>query len=176
MVPPDARGRVKQIAPAEHTPARVLEQMVEETANRVVAQRRSAVETGTVRAPKHQLITAINAACGRRFVHDDLAQTDALRCEFSPKPCRHVFDRRILQPGDVVQVGVIELPQKRLHRLSDFRVIVKPSRRRIDVALDGNFESETMAVHPAAFVVRRRFRQGLRSFEAEVFREPDAHA
>jgi hypothetical protein len=31
----------------------LLEQMVEEIADRIVAQRRSAVETGTVRAPKH---------------------------------------------------------------------------------------------------------------------------
>ena len=31
----------------------LLEQMVEETANRIVAERRTAVETGTIRAPKH---------------------------------------------------------------------------------------------------------------------------
>jgi hypothetical protein len=31
----------------------LLEQMVEETANRIVARRRSEVETGTIRAPKH---------------------------------------------------------------------------------------------------------------------------
>ena len=31
----------------------LLEQMVEETANRIVQQRKLAFETGTVRAPKH---------------------------------------------------------------------------------------------------------------------------
>src|ERR1700704_457731 len=49
--------RVKHIAPADYRPnthlRMLLQQMVEETANRIVAQRRSAIETGTVRAPKH---------------------------------------------------------------------------------------------------------------------------
>jgi hypothetical protein len=49
--------RVKHIAPADYrrgTHLRMLlEQMVEETADRIVAERRSAIETGTVRAPKH---------------------------------------------------------------------------------------------------------------------------
>jgi len=49
--------RVKYIAPADYRPnthlRMLLEQMVEETANRIVEQRKSAVETGTVRAPKH---------------------------------------------------------------------------------------------------------------------------
>jgi hypothetical protein len=49
--------RVKHIAPADYRPGThlrlLLEQMVEETANRIVAERRAAVETGTVRAPKH---------------------------------------------------------------------------------------------------------------------------
>jgi hypothetical protein len=49
--------RVKHIAPADYRPGThlrlLLEQMVEETANRIVARRRSEVETGTIRAPKH---------------------------------------------------------------------------------------------------------------------------
>jgi hypothetical protein len=49
--------RVKYIAPADYRPnthlRMLLEQMVEETANRIVEQRKSAIETGTVRAPKH---------------------------------------------------------------------------------------------------------------------------
>src|SRR6201997_4299017 len=49
--------RVKNIAPADYRPGThlrmLLEQMVEETANRIVSIRREAIETGTVRAPKH---------------------------------------------------------------------------------------------------------------------------
>ena len=49
--------RVKHIAPADYrrnTHLRMLlEQMVEETADRIVEQRKIATETGTVRAPTH---------------------------------------------------------------------------------------------------------------------------
>ena len=49
--------RVKHIAPADYRPnthlRMLLEQMVEEMANRIVEQRKSAIETGTVRAPKY---------------------------------------------------------------------------------------------------------------------------
>jgi hypothetical protein len=49
--------RVKHIAPADYRPnthlRMLLERMVEETADRIVAQRKEAIETGTVRAPKH---------------------------------------------------------------------------------------------------------------------------
>jgi hypothetical protein len=49
--------RVKHIAPADYRPKThlrmLLEQMVEETADRIVAHRKEAIETGTVRAPKH---------------------------------------------------------------------------------------------------------------------------
>jgi len=49
--------RVKNIAPADYRPnthlRMLLEEMVGETANRIVLQRKEAIETGTVRAPKH---------------------------------------------------------------------------------------------------------------------------
>ena len=49
--------RVKHIAPADYRPRThlrmLLEEMVEEIADRIVAQRKSAAEAGTVRAPKH---------------------------------------------------------------------------------------------------------------------------
>ena len=49
--------RVKHIAPSDYRPNThlrlLLEQMVEEIANRMVEERKAAIETGTVRAPKH---------------------------------------------------------------------------------------------------------------------------
>ncbi|MBA3273675.1 MAG: haloacid dehalogenase-like hydrolase [Chthoniobacterales bacterium] len=49
--------RVRHIAPADYrrgTHLRMLlEQMIDETATRIVTERRTAVETGTIRAPKH---------------------------------------------------------------------------------------------------------------------------
>jgi hypothetical protein len=49
--------RVKHMAPSDYRPnthlRMLLEQMVEEIANRIVEQRKFAVESGTVRAPQH---------------------------------------------------------------------------------------------------------------------------
>jgi hypothetical protein len=49
--------RVKHIAPADYRQGThlrmLLEQMVEEIANRIVLERRTAIETGTIRAPRH---------------------------------------------------------------------------------------------------------------------------
>jgi hypothetical protein len=49
--------RVKHIAPADYRPNThlrlLLEQMVAETGNRIIAQRKEAIDTGTVPAPKH---------------------------------------------------------------------------------------------------------------------------
>ncbi len=49
--------RVRHIAPADYRQGThlrmLLEQMVEETANRMLLERRTAIETGTIRAPKH---------------------------------------------------------------------------------------------------------------------------
>ncbi len=50
--------RVRHIAPADFRSGShlrlLLEQMVDEIASRIVEQRRAAIETGTVRAPRHQ--------------------------------------------------------------------------------------------------------------------------
>ncbi len=49
--------RVRHIAPADYRQGThlrmLLEQMIEETAQRIVAERFAAIETGTIRAPKH---------------------------------------------------------------------------------------------------------------------------
>lgn len=49
--------RVKHIAPSDYRPnthlRMLLEQMVEEIANRMVEERKAAIETGTIRAPRH---------------------------------------------------------------------------------------------------------------------------
>lgn len=49
--------RVKHFVPSDYRPNThlrlVVEQMVEEIADRIVEQRNLAIETGTVRAPKH---------------------------------------------------------------------------------------------------------------------------
>jgi hypothetical protein len=54
-------------------------------------------------------------------------------------------------------------------------VIINPADRRLDIALDRNFDLETVSVYPPAFVALRRFRQSLRCFKCEIFRQARAH-
>ena len=70
---------------------------------------------------------------------------------------------------------MVETLEQRFHGRADFRVIVKPAARRIDLALHGNLDSETMPVHSPAFVAFRRIRQRLGRFEIKVFGQSDAH-
>src|SRR5947209_3452086 len=101
---------------------------------------------------KIALLAAIAAPRSRRFVDDDLAQARALRREPLPKPRGHVFDGWIFQAGNLVEIAVIEVLDQRSHRVADLRVIVKPSGRRIDLALDAHLHLEAVPVHPAALV------------------------
>ena len=121
------------------------------------------------------LLAAIDATRGRRFVNDDLAKAGAKRLEFFPEPGRHVFNRRIFEARDFIQIGMIELLKERLHRGANFSVIVKPAARGIDFAFHGDFDFETVPVHPAAFVAFRRVRQSLRRLEAKFFCQANAH-
>jgi hypothetical protein len=65
--------RVKHIAPSDYrknTHLRMLlEQMVEEIANRIVEQRKAAIETGTVRAPKHLICSGRCPQRQDHFIH-----------------------------------------------------------------------------------------------------------
>ena len=101
---------------------------------------------------------------------DDFAKAGALRGNLFPKPRRHVFDRRIFQAGDLIQIRMVELRDKRFHRRADPRVIVNPAARAIDFAFDRNFHFEAVPVHPAALVTLGRGRQSLRGFKGKIFR------
>src|SRR5436190_4186070 len=101
---------------------------------------------------------AVNAPRGRRFVHNDFAKTGTKRLKFLPEPRGHVFDRRVLESRDFVEIGVIELLHEGFHGRADFGMIVKPAGGRIDLAFHGDFDFETMAVHPAALMAFWRFR------------------
>jgi len=103
-------------------------------------------------------------------VHDDFAKTRTLRFQFLPKPLGHVFNRRILQAFDIVQIGVIEHFHQRFHRVAYFGVIVNPPGFWIDIAFHRNFDLETVAMHTPAFVALRRVGQSLRRFKSEIFR------
>lgn len=117
-----------------------------------------------------RLSSVINTARGRRFVDDDFAKAGALRLELSPKPRGHVLNRWVFQTAELVQISVIEHLNDRFHGGADVRVIVNPAGAGVDFAFHGNFDLETMPMHPSAFVALRGLGQRLRSFEGEIFR------
>ena len=60
--------------------------------------------------------------------------------------------------------------QERFHRVANVRMIVNPSDFWIDIALDRNFDLETVPVHTPALMTLRRIRQSLCRFKSEIFR------
>lgn len=82
------------------------------------------------------LLAAVRAPRHRRLVDHDLAETGTVWREFFPEPGCHLFDGRIIQARNVIQVSVIELLYQRLHRVADPRMIVDPTSLRVDLALN----------------------------------------
>jgi hypothetical protein len=108
-------------------------------------------------------------------MHNDLAETGALRLQFLPEPRRHFFNRRVLQTVDIVQIRVVQHFQEWFHRVANLRMIVNPSDFWIDVALDRNFDLKTVPMDASAFVAGRGIRQSLRRFKSEILRQARFH-
>lgn len=102
-------------------------------------------------------------------MHDYFAKAGTEWLKFLPKPRRHVFDRRIVEPGDFVEIRMVEALNERLHGRSNLRVVIKPAGHRIDLAFHGNFDFETVSMHSAAFVAFRRIGQRLGRLESKIF-------
>jgi hypothetical protein len=98
-----------------------------------------------------------------------------LGSESLPKPAGHVFDGRILQAWDLIEIGMIEHLRERAHCSADGGMIEEPAGFRIDGALDGNLHLKTVPVHLAALVALRSEGQCLGGFECEIFGQADLH-
>jgi len=122
-----------------------------------------------------QLLAAIDAAGGGGLVNDDLAETGAAGFEFFPEPGGHELDGRVFQALDLVEVGMIQLLEQRVHRAADAGVIVNPAEMGIDLTLDGDFDLEAVAVHLPAFVAGGDVGQRLGCFEGEILGQSGAH-
>lgn len=70
---------------------------------------------------------------------------------------------------------MIEERDQRVHRLRDAFMIVDPTNRGIDLTLDRDGDFEAMAMHAAAFMIRRQGRQSMCRFEVKFFSETGAH-
>ena len=65
----------------------------------------------TSRAEAKSSFAAINAAGRRRFVNNNLAKASALWLQLFPKPSRHIFNRRILQAFNFIEIRMIQFFQ-----------------------------------------------------------------
>ena len=108
-------------------------------------------------------------------MHDDFTEAGALRLELLPKPRRHIFNGRILETFDVVEVRMIEPLHERLHGGTNLSVIVNPTGLWIDLAFDRDLQFKTVPMHPTAFVSFRGTGQSLGRFEGEILGESRSH-
>ncbi len=104
-------------------------------------------------------------------MNHDFGEAGQLGIEFFPKPASHQLDRGVFQSRDIVEVRVVELLHNRSHGGTNEGMVVKPSGLRIHFALDGNLDSECVAVDTGALVASRNFGQTLRGFDDEIFGE-----
>ena len=108
-------------------------------------------------------------------MHDNFAETLALRLQFFPKPRRHVLDRRIFQAFDLVQIRMIQHLQERFHGRSYFGMIVNPAAFVIDISFHRNLDFKAVTVHPPAFMALWSAWQSLRRFKSEIFGQSRLH-
>ena len=70
---------------------------------------------------------------------------------------------------------MVELLHNRSHGGANEGMVVKPSGLRIHLTLDGNFDSECVAMDAGALVAGRDFGQTLRGFDDKIFGEANLH-
>jgi len=126
--------------------------------------------------PKNQRLafgipeTPENAPGRRRLVDHDLAESGAVGLQLPPEPGGHVLDRRVLQPINLIEVGMVEHTDERIHRPADPSVIIDPTYGGIYLTLHRDLDHETVAMHIISTLVPlRQIWESLRGLETEFF-------
>ena len=91
---------------------------------------------------EHATLAATAAA------HDDPIETGKLIVEPVPDPAADVFERRHLQPRDLVQVIVVEFGAQPGDALFDLAEIAQPVLLPVGFALEKDLNLERVAVEP----------------------------
>src|SRR5690606_8383382 len=87
---------------------------------------------------------AVAAPRGAGLVDHDLRQLRQRRLQALPDPDREALAGRVLQPFDLVEVVVVQLPVQRLEGGLDVGVVHHPLRAGLELALDPDFDAERM--------------------------------
>lgn len=85
-----------------------------------------------------------------RFHHFDTGQIRQRGLELLPQPHRQVFAGGVVQPGNIVQIAMVERGMDRPPGRLDVGEIEHPAERGIDLAADGELDPKRMAVQARA--------------------------
>ena len=119
--------------------------------------------------------TPVSASNRSGFVDDNFAKIRAFGLKSIPDPDREILEGGVFQPGDIVEITVIELLDDFLGCLANLSVIVKPAHLRIDFSFNGDFHTEAVAMDPTALMPRWHMREGMSGFEGKIFSKLDFH-
>lgn len=112
-------------------------------------------------------VAGVFATAGAGFVDANLGQLRHQRLDLVPDPLGDHFAGGVFQPGDVVQVVVVQLIIDRLEDRLDLGEVADPARVRVERAGQVQADLERVAMQTAAFVPFRDVGQAVGRFECE---------
>lgn len=98
-------------------------------------------------------------------MYHHFAKPGAFGLKGVPDPNGEVFEGRVFQSGDIVQVTMIELLDDLLGCLADLGMIIEPAQLRVDFAFHRDLDAKTMAMDASTFVPRRHVGKHMGGFE-----------
>ena len=101
------------------------------------------------------------------FVDGHGRQQGQIGLESVPDPAGEIFTGRVLQPGDVVEIVVIEHLEQRLECGLEVGEVHHPTQLRVERAFDMDLDLEGMAVQPRALVRGRQVGQAMCCLDAK---------
>ena len=92
-----------------------------------------------------------------------------------PDPLGEDLAGRIFEPGNLVQVVVVELVVERFEQGMQLAEVDEPPRIGIDGTFDGELDAKTVTVKAKTFVRLGQFGQPVSRFESKLVDEPHVH-
>lgn len=123
-----------------------------------------------------QSVPPVDTPRPRGLMNDDLAQSGEQRGEPAPKPPGHDFNRWILESGDFIQVGMVELLDQRAHGVGNPGVIVKNTRFGVHLPRNRDGNQKAVTMDSPAFMPFREVGDRLGSLKVEILAESDRHS
>src|SRR5258707_15459308 len=117
--------------------------------------------------PSRRLISLVFAARLARFINGHAREDVEPRLDALPDVARQDFARRVLEPGYLVQIVVVELFVERRPHAVELAEVDEPSRFGIHRSLDGELDLEAMTVQARALVPLGHVREAVRRLETK---------